>query len=45
MTMNELEAIEAKYGFRYPELYRALYKDGMLDTGGPVCWRGLVRFL
>ncbi|GHU08814.1 hypothetical protein FACS1894158_18260 [Betaproteobacteria bacterium] len=33
--MNELEAIEAKYGFRYPELYRALYRDGMLDTGGP----------
>lgn len=32
--MNELEQIEQKYNFTYPKLYRQLYLDGMLDSGG-----------
>jgi hypothetical protein len=32
--MNELEQIEHKYNFTYPKLYRQLYLDGMLDSGG-----------
>lgn len=29
----ELQDIEKKYGFEYPELYKQLYLDGMLDMG------------
>ena len=32
--MNELEQIEQKFNFTYPKLYRQLFLDGMLDTGG-----------
>ncbi|GHS89199.1 hypothetical protein FACS189487_08970 [Campylobacterota bacterium] len=29
--MDELEQIEQKFGFKYPDIYRNLYQDGMLD--------------
>ena len=29
--MNQLEKIEQQFGFKYPELYKCLYNDGMLD--------------
>ncbi|MDU1890992.1 MAG: SMI1/KNR4 family protein [Dysgonomonas sp.] len=32
--MNELEIIEKRFNFKYPNLYKKLYEDGMLDTGG-----------
>ena len=31
--MQILEQLEEKYGFAYPELYKWLYADGMLDWG------------
>jgi|GEM_PF-6066370 hypothetical protein len=31
--MQILEQLEEKYGFAYPELYKRLYADGMLDWG------------
>ena len=31
--MNQLEQIEQRYGFKYPELYHRLHNDGMLDWG------------
>lgn len=38
--MNKLEEFEQQYKFSYPELYKKLFKDGMLDWGetGPN-WR------
>jgi hypothetical protein len=32
--MNELEQIEQQFNFKYPELYKKLYDDGMLNSGG-----------
>ncbi|MDR2425465.1 MAG: SMI1/KNR4 family protein [Prevotellaceae bacterium] len=32
--MNELEQIEQRFNFTYPKLYRQLFLDGMLNTGG-----------
>lgn len=31
--MNQLEQIEKKFDFKYPDLYIKLFKDGMLDWG------------
>ncbi|WP_197253987.1 SMI1/KNR4 family protein [Paenibacillus dendritiformis] len=31
--MNQIEQIEQRFGFKYPELYKRLYDDGMLDWG------------
>ncbi len=31
--MNELEKLEKKYGFTYPDIYKRLYAAGMLDYG------------
>lgn len=31
--MNPLEAIEERYGFIYPALYKQLYAEGLLDIG------------
>lgn len=31
--MNQLEQIEKQFNFKYPELYRQLYEEGMLDWG------------
>ena len=31
--MKQLEQIEQQFNFRYPELYKKLYNDGMLDWG------------
>jgi len=31
--MNQLEKIEQRFGFIYPELYKRLYENGMLDWG------------
>jgi len=31
--MNKLEQIEQQFNFKYPELYKALYENGMLDWG------------
>jgi hypothetical protein len=33
MNMKQLEQIEQQFNFRYPELYKKLYDDGMLDCG------------
>lgn len=33
MDILYLESLEKKYDFQYPELYKQLCKDGMLDTG------------
>lgn len=33
MELSYLEGLEQKYNFQYPELYKQLCKDGMLDTG------------
>ena len=33
--MNKLEQIEQQFNFKYPELYKALYENGMLDWGEP----------
>ena len=33
ISMNPLEQIEQRFGFKYPELYKRLYNDGMLDWG------------
>ena len=33
MQVSYLESLEKKYDFQYPELYKQLCKDGMLDTG------------
>jgi hypothetical protein len=32
-AMSQLEQIEKKYNIKYPELYKKLFKDGMLDWG------------
>lgn len=29
--MNQIEQIEQRFGVKYPELYKRLYDDGMLD--------------
>ena len=31
--MNKLEQIEQQFNFKYPELYKKLYENGMLDWG------------
>ncbi|PZM65457.1 SMI1/KNR4 family protein [Paenibacillus dendritiformis] len=31
--MNQIEQIEQRFGVKYPELYKRLYDDGMLDWG------------
>lgn len=31
--MKKLEALEQEFGFKYPELYKELYKNKMLDSG------------
>jgi len=36
--MNELTQLEEKYGFKYPDIYKELYKDGMLDWGWGESW-------
>lgn len=33
MELSYLESLEKKYNFQYPEMYKQLCKDGMLDTG------------
>ncbi|MDR2953679.1 MAG: SMI1/KNR4 family protein [Prevotella sp.] len=33
MELSYLESLEKKYDFQYPDLYKLLCKDGMLDTG------------
>lgn len=33
MDLSYLEKLEKKYNFQYPELYKQLCRDGMLDTG------------
>ncbi|WII38450.1 hypothetical protein [Paenibacillus thiaminolyticus] len=31
--MNQIEQIEQRFGVKYPDLYKRLYDDGMLDWG------------
>ena len=46
-NMNKLEQIEQQFNFKYPELYKELFENGMLDWGeaGPnryaTCWEKL----